>query len=95
MKVYNKELTKIINEINDIKARLMSKNKLTYKFNKFIKNLNIDTNQKLDVITEVIYLLFPLSQVKKLKSPATTSSTNNLNSINNRKSVMSIDVTFF
>ena len=32
----------------------MSKNELTYKFNKFIKNINIDTNQKLDVITEVI-----------------------------------------
>lgn len=54
MKVYNKELTKIINEINEIKAKLMSRNELTYKFNKFIKNLNVDTNQKLDVITEVI-----------------------------------------
>ena len=32
----------------------MSKNELTNKFNKFIKNLNIDTNQKLDVIAEVI-----------------------------------------
>lgn len=54
MKIYNKELTKTINEINSIKAKQMSKNELTYKFNKFIKNLNIDTNEKLDVIAEVI-----------------------------------------
>jgi DNA invertase Pin-like site-specific DNA recombinase len=54
MKIYNKELTKTINEINLIKEKQISKNELTYKFNKFIKKLNIDTNQKLDVITEVI-----------------------------------------
>ena len=54
MKVFNKELTKTINEINSIKAKLMSKNELTYKFNRFIKNLKIDTNEKLDVIAEVI-----------------------------------------
>ena len=54
MKYLNKESTKLLKQINELRAQTMSKDELIYRFNKFTKELKLDLNDKLDIIASVI-----------------------------------------
>ena len=54
MKYLNKESTKLLKQINELRAQMMSKDELIYRFNKFAKELKLDLNDKLDIIASVI-----------------------------------------
>ena len=54
MKYLNKESTKLLKQINELRAQTMSKDELIYRFNKFAKELKLDLNDKLDIIASVI-----------------------------------------